>query len=41
MGQVLPLLSAINGGYKGIVIFTIETDQEERTYFYRIKDLKK
>jgi hypothetical protein len=29
------------GGYTGNVIFTIGTGQEERTYFYRIKDLKK
>jgi hypothetical protein len=30
-----------NGGCKGNVVFTIGTGQEERTYFYRIKDLKK
>jgi hypothetical protein len=30
-----------SGGYKGIVVFTIGTGQEERTHFYRISDLKK
>jgi hypothetical protein len=30
-----------SGGYEGNVIFTIGTSREERTYFYRIKDLKK
>jgi len=30
-----------SGGCKGNVIFTIGTGREERTYFYRIKDLKK
>jgi hypothetical protein len=29
------------GGYKGKIIFTIGTGCNERTYFYRIKDLKK
>ena len=45
-GVVKELIGLINdknysGGYKGIVVFTIGTGQEERTYFYRIKDLKK
>jgi hypothetical protein len=45
-GVVKELIGLINdknysGGYKGNVIFTIGTGQEERTYFYRIKDLKK
>jgi len=29
------------GGYKGIIILTIETGFEEKTYFIKIKDLKK
>jgi hypothetical protein len=45
-GVVKELIGLINdknysGGYKGNVVFTIGTGQEERTYFYRIKDLKK
>jgi len=45
-GVVKELIGLINdknysGGYKGKVVFTIETGQKERTYFYKIKDLKK
>jgi len=45
-GVVKELIGLINdknysGGYKGIVVFTIGTEQDERTYFYKIKDLKK
>jgi hypothetical protein len=45
-GVVQELIGLINdknysGGYKGKVVFTIGTGQKERTYFYRIKDLKK
>jgi len=29
------------GGYKGIIILTVGTGLEEKTYFYRIMDLKK
>jgi hypothetical protein len=29
------------GGYEGTLIFTFGTGQEEKTYFYRISDLKK
>ena len=45
-GAVKELVRLINdknysGGYKGNVILTVGTGQEERTYFYRIKNLKK
>ena len=45
-GVLKELVGLINdknysGGYKGKVIFTIGTGQEEKTYFYRIKNLKK
>jgi len=45
-GVVKELVGLINdknysGGYKGNVVFTIGTGREEKTYFYRIKDLKK
>jgi len=45
-GVVRELVGLINdknysGGYKGNVVFTIGTGREEKTYFYRIRDLKK
>jgi len=45
-GVVKELVGLINdknykGGYEGNVVFTIGTGLEEKTYFYRIKDLKK
>jgi len=45
-GVVRELVRLINdknfkGGTKGNIIFTIVNGQQEKTYFYRIKDLKK
>jgi hypothetical protein len=45
-GVLRNLIGTINhkdymGGYKGIVIITIGTGEQEKTYFFKIKDLKK
>jgi hypothetical protein len=44
-GILRSLIGTINqkdykGGYKGNVIFTVGTEGQEKTYFFKIKDLK-